>query len=254
MSQLSPALALALAALLGAVFGSFATAAAHRLPRRLPLVAARSACPGCHSALGWRDLVPLLSWLTSGGRCRHCGAAIGWRYPATEAATAGLFVLAWTQAATPLLAALLAATAVGLVILAVTDIEAGIIPDAVTLCLAPIAVAFRVFGDGDMVDAAIGGAVALMVGLLLRYGFLMLRKRQGLGLGDVKFLPVAGVYVGLSQLAPFLVLSGALGVGFGLAWRCRRADAAFPFGPALAGGLMALLLWPDIGAKILRGL
>jgi prepilin signal peptidase PulO-like enzyme (type II secretory pathway) len=40
----------------------------------------RSHCPTCGTTLQARDLVPLLSWLSTGGRCRHCGATIGARY------------------------------------------------------------------------------------------------------------------------------------------------------------------------------
>ena len=65
---------------LGAVLGSFTTMLAYRLPRGLSIIAPRSHCPACRTTLGRRDLVPLLSWLSSRGRCRHCGGKIGNRY------------------------------------------------------------------------------------------------------------------------------------------------------------------------------
>ena len=71
---------LIIGAVFGAIVGSFMTMLVYRLPRGKSIVLPRSACPRCGHVLGLRDLVPLLSWITSGGKCRHCGAAIGWRY------------------------------------------------------------------------------------------------------------------------------------------------------------------------------
>lgn len=107
---------LVLAVVLGAVFGSFATAAAWRLPRGEPLVVARSRCPRCGTTLQARDLVPVVSWLLLRGRCRACGAGIGWRYPVAELATAALFAVGWRLAADVREAALLAVVATGFVI------------------------------------------------------------------------------------------------------------------------------------------
>ena len=72
--------ALALAGLLGLLFGSFVTMLSWRLPRRRSL-GGRSRCPHCDTPLGVRDLVPVLSWAASGGRCRHSGTGIYVRYP-----------------------------------------------------------------------------------------------------------------------------------------------------------------------------
>ena len=48
------------------------------------VVFGRSHCPACGKALGVIDLVPILSWLVLGGRCRRCGARISLLYPAME--------------------------------------------------------------------------------------------------------------------------------------------------------------------------
>ena len=71
-----------------------------------------------------------------------------------------------------------------------------------------------------------------------------MRGRHGLGLGDVKFLGVAGLWLGAAWLPAFFVVSGLAGAVLGLAWRRLGRGATFPFGPALAAGLMALVLWP----------
>lgn len=77
---------------LGLVLGSFAGALSHRIPRdlswgRLRGQAKRSHCPVCHTCLRWKDLIPLVSWLTLRGRCRYCAEDIGTRYIKLEIAS-----------------------------------------------------------------------------------------------------------------------------------------------------------------------
>ncbi|MDE2030225.1 MAG: prepilin peptidase [Alphaproteobacteria bacterium] len=84
----------AIGGILGATVGSFVTMLVHRVPRRMSIVWPRSHCPSCGATLGVRDLVPILSWLSSGGKCRHCRAFIGVRYLAIELACALAFGIA----------------------------------------------------------------------------------------------------------------------------------------------------------------
>lgn len=80
----------------GLAVGSFCGLLLHRMPRGESLVRPRSRCPRCQISLRPADLVPVLSWVRSGGRCRYCLWSIPWRYPAQElgcgvaAAAAGL--------------------------------------------------------------------------------------------------------------------------------------------------------------------
>ena len=84
---------LALVAIVGLAMGSAVTALAHRVPRGVSWAQGRSACPMCGHPLGVLDLIPLLSFVASRGRCRHCGARIAWRYPLTELACGTLLIL-----------------------------------------------------------------------------------------------------------------------------------------------------------------
>src|SRR5262249_61827288 len=79
--------------------GSFLGTLVTRLPEKRPLVVARSRCEHCRRTLGWRDLVPIVSWLAARGRCRHCGASIGAVYPAIE--LAALAIARWSAAGAP---------------------------------------------------------------------------------------------------------------------------------------------------------
>jgi prepilin signal peptidase PulO-like enzyme (type II secretory pathway) len=74
----------------GAVLGSFASAIIYRVPRRKSWAlkdgekAARSGCPHCGHTLNVQDLVPVLSWFFSKGKCRYCHKEISYLYPALE--------------------------------------------------------------------------------------------------------------------------------------------------------------------------
>ncbi len=89
----------ALGFVLGAILGSFINALSYRLPRGISIISPRSSCPQCHHVLGIRDLIPLLSYLWSRGRCQHCGVAFGSRYLKIElimaTLSAGAFALLW---------------------------------------------------------------------------------------------------------------------------------------------------------------
>lgn len=234
--------------LFGLAFGSLATALSHRLPQGLPIANDRSRCPKCDKVLGPLDLFPVLSWLVFRGRCRHCGQAISWRYPAIELVVAALFAAAWWHfGGETVPAAILALTAFGLTVITVADLEAGIIPDAILLFLAPLAVVWRWMDDGGWWwDAAAGALAGAGVSFGLRWAFRRWRGRDGLGLGDVKFLGMAGLFVGLRDLGAYLLLSGALGLVLGLAWRLAGRGPVFPFGPALCAALLLGLFHPEI--------
>ena len=76
-----------LGGIIGSILGSFGTMLAHRLPRHMSIVRPRSHCPSCQTTLGARDLVPIFSWLSTKGHCRHCRAPIGVKYLGIELAT-----------------------------------------------------------------------------------------------------------------------------------------------------------------------
>jgi prepilin signal peptidase PulO-like enzyme (type II secretory pathway) len=232
-------------AVLGLVAGSFATAASHRLPLDKPLAADRSRCANCDHILAAVDLVPVLSWLVAHGKCRYCATPISIRYPVIELAMAGLFVGAWLLGGNDdLTAALLALTALGLTVIVVADLEARIIPDKALIALLPVAIAWRWHTGGNWLDG-IGGAI-LGSGVLygLRSAFMALRGQDALGLGDVKFVGLAGLYVGASGLAPFFLIGGLIGIAFGVMWRILGRGAIFPFGPALCVAVAVMVSAP----------
>ncbi len=238
------ALLYGLAVVVGLCLGSFAGLLAYRLPRGLPVVSGRSVCPACGRMLQISELAPVLSYLWQRGRCAQCGSSISWRYPALELASAAVCVFALWVAGAGADAIMLALLGIGLLIIVFVDLEFQIIPDAVVVGLALLGAGYR-FPEWS--DAVLGAIIAGALAWLLRLGFSWLRNREALGLGDVKFFAMAGIWCGIGGLAPFMLLAGVFGILFALGWRARGGGAEFPFGPALAMSLFAVAALAQTG-------
>lgn len=81
----------------GAAVGSFINALIFRLREGLPVVNARSICPHCHRKISSADLIPLLSYLRLGGKCRNCRKQISLQYPLVELVLGILFAASFYQ-------------------------------------------------------------------------------------------------------------------------------------------------------------
>ena len=93
---------------------------------------------------------------------------------------------------------------------------------------------------------AFAAATALLLFLLVR-AMRLLKRNDTLGMGDVKFLFVAGIWLAnAANFVPFLFFSGVLGVASGIVWKLMGEGERFPFGPALAFALLGCVLFPDM--------
>lgn len=242
-----PILHWVLAGLIGAAMGSFISLVTYRLPRGEMIGLTRSTCTSCKGVLGFKDLLPIFSWAWWRGKCRQCRVPVSRRYPLIElacavGAVAVVFVYGITLEA-------LAITGLWwcIVALIVTDLEHYIILDEVQIATALFG-ALYVYANGiNWLEPAMAAAAGVAVGLALKYGFLWCCKKDGLGMGDVKFLGVAGIWLSdASNFIPFLFYSGILGIVTGLVWRWMHKTERFPFGPALALALLLCVVVPEM--------
>jgi leader peptidase (prepilin peptidase)/N-methyltransferase len=243
-------LATVFAALLGLAFGSFLNVCLSRWPEGESVVSPRSHCRSCGRTLDWWENGPLASWLVLRGMCRTCKAAISWRYPLVELAVGVLWaIVAWQElkpitdalASTPAPIAIsfslwflivLAVTAVGkmlftwiLIGLAILDSEQLWLPDIATLPGIVLGIAITLLrgdfllGPGSASAARLplflNIAFAIMVAaglvLLIRWIYWLIRRREGIGLGDAKLMAMLAAWLGL----PGALLSFGIGVVFG---------------------------------------
>jgi leader peptidase (prepilin peptidase)/N-methyltransferase len=235
--------AIVVAALGGLLIGSFLNVVAYRLPRGESLVTPGSRCPSCGNPVRSYDNVPVLSWLLLHGRCRDCGEPISGRYAIVEATTAALFVavVAVRYEQTPQLVLGLVLVAL-LVPLALIDLDTRLLPNALTLPAAILAIVLGVGIDpGGQVERVVAGAAA--------GGFFLiaaLLAPRGMGIGDVKLAAVLGLFLG-REVAVAVLVALLAGVAVGVAIVARKGSAAgrktaIPFGPFLAlGGVVGVL-------------
>ncbi len=236
--------------LFGMVLGSFATMASYRIPRGEGLVIKPSRCPACGHRLGLLDLFPIFSWLVNTGKCRHCHAKISIRYPLTEIAMASLFILVYMKLGINLAAFAMLGLVVCLVIMVVTDLEHRIIPDSIQIALLLLGILYRYALDSNITEYFSGALLGLGFAFALRYGFFFWKKREGLGMGDVKFFAVAGMFLGIKAFIPFLFFSGIMGIIFSYFWKKLGGEEEFPFGPALAASMLFCLIFPEYASRI----
>jgi leader peptidase (prepilin peptidase)/N-methyltransferase len=237
----------AIAAVFGAMVGSFLNVVAYRLPRDESLVKPASRCPACGAAIKPYDNVPVLGWLLLRGRCRACRNPISSRYPIVEALTAMLAV-AVVLAKHSAYEIVLGLVLVGILVpVALIDLDHRIIPNKITL---PASVAAVTIGltlrPSAVPEQLIAGAAA--GGFLLV--FLLLYPR-GMGMGDVKLAGVLGLFLGREVAVAVLtaVIAGTLVGAFIMARHgvSEGRKTAVPFGPFLAlGGVVALIAGPAI--------
>jgi leader peptidase (prepilin peptidase)/N-methyltransferase len=226
----------------GLIFGSFLNVCIYRLPRGLSVVSPRSACPQCHVPIRAFDNIPVLSWLLLGGRCRHCHVRITPRYAVVELICGLLFLLSFLHAGlsvNALKGCVLCFLFLGLTF---TDAETHLLPDAMTLPGLGSALIFSFFSlvpgpafqlfpvqggatllqmdtqlglrslGNSLIGAAIGSGVLYAIGWI----YLKLRNVEGMGLGDVKLMAMAGAFLGpmltLFVLCTASLLGGAYGI------------------------------------------
>jgi leader peptidase (prepilin peptidase) / N-methyltransferase len=252
-----PVIGYALSAVLGLVMGSAVTAIAHRVPRERSWVQGRSGCPSCGAALGARDLVPVLSFALSRGRCRHCGARIGWRYPITELWCAAWAVLLFARVGLVPALPLLAIWGYLLVALFWIDLDFQLLPDVLTLPGTLLGIGAALTLPGGARHAILGIVVGSGVLWLLAFGYLKLRKMEGMGGGDIKLAAMFGAVLGWQLTLLTLFLAALAGSLWGAALIARGqggGKTALPFGTLLAPAAMVAFLWGDFWIRAYAGL
>jgi leader peptidase (prepilin peptidase)/N-methyltransferase len=230
-----------LAGLLGLAFGSFLNVCLSRWPEGESIVHPRSHCRSCGRTLAWWENVPLVSWLALGGHCRTCKAAISWRYPMVELAVAATWsfiawrFLAWSMdspgAALPFDLSRLFGRMILcwlLIALAAFDAEDLWLPNRLTwpgiaigfvysLIPMPFGGTFALFhiGNNVHIQAAIASLISILAAaaliLLIRWIYWLIRRREGVGLGDAKLMAMLAAWLGLQGA----LLSFGIGVVLG---------------------------------------
>jgi leader peptidase (prepilin peptidase)/N-methyltransferase len=248
--------------LFGGVVGSFLNVCIHRWPLEQSVVKPRSRCPKCENHIAWYDNVPILSWLILRAKCRNCGEPISWQYPLVEAITATLFLGVYLKYGLVLATPVYMYICAGMVVVTFVDLATWTIPDEISLPGIFVGLACSVLvmfypASGlampglyeDVFDSLLGILVGGGIIYALDRAALLILKKPGMGMGDVKLLAMLGAFFGWKGVFMIIMMGSMLGsvIGIALILVAKRRGTEeeeahyIPFGPFLALGGLAVL-------------
>lgn len=235
--------------LLGTCVGSFLNVLIYRIPKEEEFVRTPSHCMTCGHSLKWYELIPVVSWLLQGGKCRACGVRLSAQYPIVEAlngimwlTTALMFRGDW------LTVALYCGLFSMLLVLTVIDWRTYIIPNGINLAIFLLGLVRLVTDLGNWALYVIGMVSVSGVFLLLH----ILTGGNGLGMGDVKLVGAAGLLLGWPKMLLAVLVGSVSGAIIHSVRMKKGAGHKLAFGPYLAAGiwLAALVGQPLITAYL----
>lgn len=235
---------------LGCCLGSFYNVVAYRLPAGQSLVFPGSRCPGCGAAIAAYDNIPIVSYLLLGGKCRRCKTSISPRYPVVELA-AGLsaFLLFRRYGLHPQFAIEFVFLSL-LLIIACIDLDTFLIPDVLSLPGIVLGFLLSFFTPRlSWVDSLLGILLGGGLLYLVAAGYSFLRRKEGLGGGDIKLLGMIGAFTGWPGVVFTVLVASVSGtiIALPLMWRKGKGMGAMvPFGPFLALGAACYLFWGQL--------
>ncbi len=261
----SPILIAVFIFLFGLVIGSFLNVCIVRIPGGKSIVLPSSACPKCGAAIRPYDNIPVISYVLLAGKCRKCKTRISAMYPAVELLTGLLFLACYDTFGLTAEALKWAIFSAIIIVLVFTDFRERLLPDLVNYTGLGLGLTLSLFTkptDGtavwlanhmfdfpppapvvSLVDALIGAAIGSSLLWLVSEAYFRWRGREGMGLGDVKMMLMAGAFLGAKRTLLTIFTGSVLGSVLGLLFiLARRKDSQYelPFGSFL--GMAALLV------------
>ncbi len=235
--------------LFGLAWGSFLNVVIYRLPAGMSLTQPPSSCPQCKKKIKFYDNIPIVSYLILRGKCRYCGARIPFSYFLVEMLTPLSFLLIFQQHALSFFFFASCLFASALIVLGFIDFYHQILPDEITLPGLALALIYSAFRPDLNLTQALTGAVTAAGFLLFIYGaYYLLRKKEGLGMGDVTMMLFIGAYLGWRLAFFTLILASFVGALVGVLFivvRKKDLQYSLPFGTFLAPAAFFSLLWGE---------
>ena len=231
--------------IIGTIMGSFFNVVAHRLSNNESIIKPGSHCESCQHLLKWYELIPIISFLIQGGRCRQCHTKLSWWYPLIEIITGLFYLFSYLYfGLSPDFFISLVISSV-LVITCITDFNYLIILDE-PLVIGSILIIIITLITSGLVDTLI----AILSGLLLFFFMLLVKilgdkafKRESLGGGDIKLSFFIGLSLGYKLAFVNLVLASFLTLPIAFYYLVKYKDREVPFGPFLIISNFIIFVW-----------
>ena len=245
--------------LFGAAIGSFLNVCIYRIPEGRSVVTPASSCPSCGTPIKFYDNIPILSYIILRGRCRNCKAEFSPRYPMVELVNALLYVAVLNSfsSASPWTLLVYCLFVSTLIVIFFIDIDHQIIPNSITFPGMPLALILgsTILPDPFLRENLLGFRDSA-IGFIAGGGFFYLTaiigkaifKKDAMGMGDVKMMAMVGGLMGWKAVILTTFMGSLLGSIIGVTlilMKGREWGSRIPFGPYLALGALASLLWGE---------
>ena len=123
-----------------------------------------------------------------------------------------------------------------------------IIPNTITYSLSILGIIVAQFSISvfniSLIESLLGGLISGSILLLTSKIYLLVRKKEGMGMGDVKMIAMIGFWMGLENTFLVLIASSLLGsiIGIGLIQLKKIETTQYiPFGTFLSLG--SIIVW-----------
>jgi leader peptidase (prepilin peptidase)/N-methyltransferase len=234
---------------LGALIGSFLNVVVYRIPRDKSIVHPRSSCPACGSPIRFYDNIPFFSYIVLRGRCRNCGQRISIRYFAVEMITAIVFAACFHVFGFSVDLPVALVFVCLLIVISFIDLDFMTIPDIMSLGGLFLGVVFSLFRPYfSFFDSLLGVLVGGGILFVIAKSYEFLRKKEGMGGGDIKLLGMIGAFWGVKGVVFSLVTGSLIGTIVGVPLvliKRENAQYALPFGPFLSVGALIYVIAGD---------
>lgn len=226
------------AACFGVIVGSFLNVVILRLPKKnVSIVFPASHCPRCEHPLSWYENIPLISYVLQLGKCRHCQTTIAIQYPIVELLMGLLTLALYSKFGFSVTFWGYFFFTSALLVISYIDMHLLVIPDAITLAGIVAGIIFSIVSPelywfDSILGILLGGGGLYTVAFV----YWLLRKKEGMGGGDIKLLAMLGAFLGWQSICFILFVSSITGIVVAMFSLIRHKwgmKTRTPFGPFL---------------------
>lgn len=225
----------------GIVLGSFYNVVCYRLPLKKSLIKPGSHCPKCKKPLSFWELIPLFSYIFQRGKCKKCGEKISAIYPLVELSTGILFLISYLIFGLNLELVISLIFVSLVVIVFVTDIKEMIVLDEVIGISLVFLIIIRLIIGYNWLDLTLDLIIPFLLMFLIKIFGDHCFKKESMGGGDIKLMPVFGVLLGYKTAFIVIGFGAFLAFPIALLFLFIKKQRIIPFGPFLS--LAALILY-----------
>lgn len=236
--------------IIGLIFGSFYNVVGYRLPKNMSIAFPPSHCTNCNHKLKFYELIPIISYIFLGGKCKICRKKISITYPFFELLTGTLFLLAYLSFGLNL-KFLIAITFISvLIIISISDIRYYIIPDEVliigTILIIIEMIIYVLIKDLNLVKEVLmpilNGAGSFAILYLFKALGDFIFKKESLGGGDIKLMFLIGLTLGFDMSIVTIFIASFIALPLSVISLIKDDNNILPFGPYLSIAAAIILL------------